>query len=79
MAELRADQLVCVDETFFNKRSGWKRAVYALIGYDGYYHHDVRIGKTWSILPAYTVDGYFSGVDIKKKTIQRRTILLMGS
>lgn len=46
MADLCADRLVCVDEASFNERSEWRRAVYAPVGHDGCYQHDVRIGKT---------------------------------
>lgn len=66
MVDLRADQLVCVDEASFNERSGWRRAVYEPIGNEGRYCRDDRVGKTWSILPAYTIDGYLPCTGIKE-------------
>lgn len=67
MVKLCADQLVCIDKASFNKRSGWRRAVYAPIGHDGCYQHDVRVGRTWNILSAYTIEGYLPGIGIKKR------------
>ena len=66
MVDLRADQLVCVDEASFNERGGWRRAVYAPRGNDRRYSLDARVGKTWSILPTYTVDGYLPCTGIKE-------------
>lgn len=66
MATLRADQVVCVDEASFQERSGWRRAVYEPIGKDGRYSANAGEGKTWSILPAYTLDGYLSCTSIRE-------------
>ena len=66
MVDLKADQLVCVDEASFNERSGWRQAVYAPIGNDGRHTLNARVGKTWSILPAYTIEGYLPCTGIKE-------------
>lgn len=66
MADVRADQLICVDEASFHERSGWRRAVYAPVGNDGRYCLNATVGKTWSILPAYTSDGYLPCTGIRE-------------
>ena len=55
---LRAEQLVFVNETLFNESTGWRHRVYAPIGRPARYHTNLRRGHCWSVLPAYTVDGY---------------------
>ena len=58
LLNLTAEQIVTVDESNFNETTGWRRRVYAPIGQDGRYNDDVTRGKSWSILPAYMIDGY---------------------
>lgn len=65
-ANLRADQLVYVDEASFNERSGWRRAVNAPVGSSGRYSSDPGVGRTWSILPAYAIDGYLPCTGIRE-------------
>ena len=65
LLNITAEQIVAVDESNFNEATGWRRQVYAPIGQPGRYHGDVTRGKSWSVLPAYTVDGYLT-VGIKE-------------
>lgn len=63
---MTAEQLVFIDETLFNETTGWRHRVYAPIGQDGRYHADPRRGRSWSVLPAYTVDGYLPCTGFKE-------------
>lgn len=66
MLTLRAEQLVFVDESLFNQTTGWRKKAWAPIGNRARYHDSVARGRSWSILPAYTVDGYLDCVGIKE-------------
>ena len=66
LLHVTAEQLVFIDETLFNESPGWRHRVYALIGQDGRYHADPRRGRSWSVLPAYTVDGYLPCTGFKE-------------
>ena len=61
-----AEQLVFVDETMFNETTGWRHMVYAPVGEPGRYHADPTRGQHWSVLPAYTVDGYLPCTGFKQ-------------
>lgn len=65
MANLRAEQLVCVDEALFKKATGHRMTAWAPIGEPARYRCDLSRGSTWSILPAYTVDGYLDCTAIR--------------
>ena len=57
MLDVTAEQLVYVDESMFNQMTGWRHRAYAPIGDAARYHADRTRGRSWSILPAYTIDG----------------------
>ena len=42
----------------FDETTGWRHYAWAPIGQDARYHASRTRGKTWSVLPAYTIDGY---------------------
>lgn len=65
MLDLRAEQLVFVDESSFNERTGWRRKAWAPIGSPARYHGDLTRNKSWSIIPAYTVGGYLPCIGIR--------------
>lgn len=58
LLNITAEQIVTVDESNFNEATGWRRQAYAPIGQPGRYQRDRTRGKSWSVLPAYTIDGY---------------------
>ena len=53
MANFTADQLVFIDESSFNKTTGWRRHAWAAIGQPARYHEDPSRGESWSVLPGY--------------------------
>lgn len=57
MVDVLAEQLVYVDESMFNQMTGWRHRAYAPIGHPARYHADRTRGHSWSVLPAYTIDG----------------------
>lgn len=61
-----ADQLVFIDESLFNEATGWRHYTYALVGQPCRYYASRRRGHSWSVLPAYTVDGYLPCTAIKE-------------
>src|SRR2546423_2774682 len=58
MARYTAEDLVFIDESIFNEKTGWRHYGYAPIGHEARYHASISRGDTWAILPAYTVHGY---------------------
>lgn len=66
MNNVTAEQLVFIDETAFNETTGWRRMAYAPIGQPARYHGDINRGHNWSVLPAYTVDGYLPCTSIRE-------------
>ena len=66
MLESIAEQLIFIDESLFKLQSGWHSMIYVPIGAPTHYYDDMTRGNIWSILPAYTVNGYLLCTDIKK-------------
>jgi transposase len=60
------DDLIFLDESIFNEKTGWRHHAYGPIGSVGRYTQDISRGKTWAILPAYTMDGYLPCTGIKQ-------------
>jgi hypothetical protein len=58
MAQFIADDLVFLDESIFNEKTGWRTKAYAPVGREARYHEDIRRGDTWSICAAMTLDGW---------------------
>lgn len=63
---MKAEQLVFIDELLFKLQTMWRSMAYAPIGDPARYHSDMRRGDTYSILPAYTTDGYLPCTGIKQ-------------
>ena len=66
LLDVVAEQLVYVDESLFNETTGWRHRSWAPIGHEGRYHASRRRGHSWSVLPAYTLDGYLPCTAIKE-------------
>lgn len=66
LLHVTAEQLVFIDETLFTESTGWRHRVYAPVGQPGRYYADPRRGRSWSVLPAYTVDGYLPCTGFKE-------------
>ena len=65
MLDLTAEQLVFLDEALFKMQTGWRCMAYDPIGQRVIREDDLRTGDTWSILPAYTTEGYLPCTSIR--------------
>lgn len=65
-SQVEAEQLVFIDETLFKLQTIWRSMAYAPIGDPARYYGDIRRGDTYSVLLAYTTDGYLPCTGIKK-------------
>ena len=74
-SQVKAEQLVFIDETLFKLQTMWRSMAYAPIGDPARYHADMRRGDTVSILPAYTTAGYLPCTGIKKGYYSKEDIL----
>lgn len=61
-----AEQFVFVDESNFNESTGWRRFGWAAVGCAARYHADRTRGRSWSVLPAYTTEGYLPCTGIRQ-------------
>jgi len=66
MQAFAADDLVFIDESIFNEKTGWRQKAYAPIGSEARYQTNIGRGNTWSVLPAMTLDGYLRCTSIKQ-------------
>ena len=71
-----AEQLVFLDESIFNEKSGWRHMAYAPIGDEARYQTSIQRGKTWSICAAYTVNGYLPCTAIREGYFKKEDFLL---
>jgi transposase len=66
MRQFTADDLIFLDESIFNEKTGWRHQAYAPIGHEARYDANVRRGRTWSICAAMTLDGWISCTGVKE-------------
>ena len=65
-ADVTAEQIIFLDETLFKAQSCWRSMAYTLMGDPARWQDDIRRGDTWSVLPAYTVEGYLRCTGVRK-------------
>ena len=58
LASYTADQLVFVDESAANERTGHRTCGWSPVGIRPHEYRVLESSKYWSILPAYTIDGF---------------------
>ena len=75
MSQFAAENLVFLDESIFNEKTGWRYWAYAPIGEEARYHADVRRGAIWSIVAAMTVNGWLSCTGIKQGYYNKKQFL----
>ena len=75
MLEVRAEQLVFLDESIFKEQTGWRCMAYAPIAHLARWPDDLTMGKTWSILPAYIIDGYLPCTGIREGYYKREDFI----
>jgi len=66
VSRFASDDLIFLDESIFNEKTGWRYRGYAPIGHEARYSASVRRGNTWSILAAMTLDGYLPCTGVKE-------------
>ena len=66
MQHIAAKDLVFLDESIFNEKTGWRYCAYGLIGQDIRYPTDIQRGRTWSICTAMTIDGWLPCTGVKQ-------------
>jgi len=71
MQDITAKQMVFLDESIFKQQTSWRSMAYGPIGSPARYSNEMTRGDTWSILPAYTVDGYLPCTSIRKGFFNR--------
>ena len=75
MLDVLAEQLVFLDESIFKQQTGWRCMAYAPIGQPARYCDDLTRGASWSVLPAYTVDGYLPCTAIREGYFNQEAFL----
>ena len=66
------EDLVFLDESIFNEKTGWRSFSYGPIGSDGNERYaNIQRGRTWSICAAYTVDGYLPCTGVREGYFNR--------
>ena len=66
MHDVTAEQLIFLDEALFKQQTDWRYMTYSPIDQSARWMDDMTRGRTWSILSAYTVDGYLSCTTIRE-------------
>ncbi|KAF2276518.1 uncharacterized protein EI97DRAFT_433351 [Westerdykella ornata] len=61
MRRYAAEDIIFLDESIFNEKTGWRHMAYGPVGTTTRYTQDISRGSTWAILPAYTITGYLPG------------------
>ena len=74
-SQVKAEQLVFIDESLFKLQTMWRSMAYAPIGDPARYHGDMRRGDAYSILPAYTTAGYLPCTGVKQGYYRKEDFL----
>lgn len=61
-----AEDLVFLDESIFNEKTGWRHFAYAPIGAPARYEAPINCGRTWAICAAMTIDGWLPCTGFKE-------------
>lgn len=64
--QFAANDLIFLDESIFNEKSGWRHHAYAPVGQNARYNADIRRGRTWSICAAMSLNGWLPCTGIKE-------------
>ena len=60
LADYTAEQLVFVDESAANEQTSHRKYVWAPVGVAPHEYRRFERSRRWSVLPAYTVDGFIT-------------------
>lgn len=73
--DMRADQIVFVDESASNEKTGWRKYSWSQRGAPCYTDQPAKRSERWSILPAITVKGYLPSTLIHQGSITANIFL----
>jgi transposase len=76
MAAYPAEDIIFIDESIFNEKTGWRLKAWAPIGDPSRYRQSINRGSTYSILPAMTIDGYLPCTGVKKGYYHREEFVI---
>lgn len=68
-------QLAFLDESCADERTGWRSYGWSPVGVEATVEGSMRRSPRWSILTAYTLDGYLPGVLVEQITINAEVLL----
>jgi DDE superfamily endonuclease len=60
LAEWQPNQLLFVDESAANERTMDRKYGWAPVGATPYVYQSIKCSERWSLLPVYTIDGFFN-------------------
>ena len=73
--QVKAEQLMFIDETLFKLQTMWRFMIYASIDDPARYHADIKWNDTINVLSAYIIAGYLFYIAIKKDYFNKEAIL----
>ena len=73
--DVYAEQLVFLDDLIFKQQIGWRYMAYAPIDQPARWCDNLTRGTTWSILPAYAIDGYLPCTAIREGYFNKEAFL----
>lgn len=66
MSQFEDRNLIFLDESIFNEKTGWRHRAYAPVGHEARYVQNIRRGDTFSIVAATGLDGWLPCTAVKK-------------
>ena len=66
LQEMSNFDLVFLDESIFNEKTGWRHRAYAPVGHEPPYVANVRRGDTYAIIAAMTLNGWLPCTAVKR-------------
>jgi transposase len=66
MSQFEDRDLIFLDESIFNEKTGWRHRAYAPVGHEARYTQSVRRGATYAIIAATTLEGWLSCTAMKR-------------
>lgn len=75
MVSYHPRQLICIDESASNEKTGWRKYAWAPRGFSATYVGSIKRTVRWSILPALSYDGYIGTPLVVHGSITREILL----
>lgn len=75
MQDYPAEDLIFLDKSIFNEKTGWRHKAWAPIGDRARYQGNIERGNSWSVLPAMTINGYLACTRIARGYLDKQDFL----